>query len=257
MTEKKYERYYDLAGKASFENWESVRNSKMCGCFFCRSIFPSSEVTEEDCLSDRQGDTVLCPRCHIDSVIGDASGIPIRADVLEEIYHAQFGALDPDPPVIKTERLLIRPILEQDAADILEIRGDGDTADWAGVSRMESIEDAKDYINGYIDTDRCFTIVLEDEVIGLIELYSDEELSSCGFFMGYYMKKQHRRKGYMTEALTALRRKWTDEGEEIPMLWIFPGNVASERVALKSGWTYLGSYVVDINCLNQLVDFYQ
>ena len=29
---------------------------------------------------------VLCPKCSIDSVIGDASGIPIRENVLEDLY---------------------------------------------------------------------------------------------------------------------------------------------------------------------------
>ena len=95
MTEKKYERYYDLAGKASFENWESVRNSDICGCYYCRSIFPSSEVTENDWIPDKHGMTVLCPKCHIDSVIGDASGIPIREDVLEELHQAKFGTDEP------------------------------------------------------------------------------------------------------------------------------------------------------------------
>jgi len=123
MTEKKYQKYYDLAGKASFENWESVKNSKMCGCYYCRSIFPSSDVGEEDWTPDRHGRTVLCPKCSIDSVIGDASGIPIREDVLEELYQENFCSND--FPIVKTERLLIRPVLEQDAADILEIRGYG------------------------------------------------------------------------------------------------------------------------------------
>lgn len=99
MTEKKYERYYDLAGKASFENWESVKSSKMCGCYYCRSIFPSSEVTDDDWTPDRHGRTVLCPKCSIDSVIGDASGIPIREDVLEELYQRWFG-ID-DGPVVR------------------------------------------------------------------------------------------------------------------------------------------------------------
>ena len=90
MSEKKYERYYDLAGKASFENWGSVMNSKICGCYYCRSIFPPSEVTE--CIPDRHGMTVLCPKCSIDSVIGDASGIPIREDVLEELHDHMFGS---------------------------------------------------------------------------------------------------------------------------------------------------------------------
>ena len=63
MTEKKYERYYALASKASFENWDSVKNSKMCGCYHCCSIFPSSEITDDDWMPDRHGRTVLCPNC--------------------------------------------------------------------------------------------------------------------------------------------------------------------------------------------------
>ena len=98
MTEKKYERYYGLVGKVSFENWKSVKDSKMCGCYYCCNIFPSTEVTDEDWTLDLNGRTVLCPRCGIDSVIGDASGIPIQKDALEEYYEVQFGDVDDDEP---------------------------------------------------------------------------------------------------------------------------------------------------------------
>lgn len=156
--------------------------------------------------------------------------------------------------LIRTERLLIRPVMEPDAADVLEIRGDIETADAAGVPCMKSMEDAEDYIAEYSENGRGLAVVLGEEVIGLIERYEDDELG--GEFMGYYMKKTHRGRGYMTEALTALRNRWVEEGTKIPMLWIFPGNNASCRVAEKSGWTYLGCYVVDINRLNQAVYFY-
>ena len=99
MTEKKYERYYALAGKASFENWESIKKSKMCGCYYCCSIFPSSEITDDDWTPDLHGRTVLCPKCFIDSVIGDASGIPICEDVLEELHQEKFGI--PAEPVAR------------------------------------------------------------------------------------------------------------------------------------------------------------
>ena len=91
MTDKKYERYYGLARKAAFENWESVMKSDMCGCYYCGSIFPSYKVTDEDWVPDLHGRTVTCPYCFIDSVIGDASGIPIQKDVLEELYDYWFG----------------------------------------------------------------------------------------------------------------------------------------------------------------------
>ena len=49
--------------------------------------------------------------------------------------------------VITSERLTLRLLRMEDAADILEIRGDQDTADDAGIPCMESIEDAIDYIS--------------------------------------------------------------------------------------------------------------
>ena len=91
MTDKKYERYYGLARKAAFENWESVMKSDMCGCYYCGSIFPSYKVTDEDWVPDLHGRTVTCPYCFIDSVIGDSSGIPIQKDVLEVLYDYWFG----------------------------------------------------------------------------------------------------------------------------------------------------------------------
>ena len=91
MTEKRYERYYPLIGKVSFENHDSVRGSAMCGCYHCCSIFPSSEMTMEDWIEDRHGMTAVCPRCHIDSVLGDATGIPIDKEALGEFRDYLFG----------------------------------------------------------------------------------------------------------------------------------------------------------------------
>lgn len=157
--------------------------------------------------------------------------------------------------VISTERLSLRLMKEDDAADIFEIRGDSNTASDAGIPCMKSIEEARDYIHRWIED--SMIIVLEDEVIGLIESYTDDELLYDSYFLGYYMKKKHRNKGYMTEALTALKNWWKEKGEEIPMLWIIPGNVASKRVATKCGWTSLGCHLVDMDGFNQFVEFWK
>ena len=156
--------------------------------------------------------------------------------------------------VITSERLTLRLLRMEDAADILEIRGDQDTADDAGVPCMESIEDAIDYISRWGED--SVAIVLGDEVIGLIESYSDEELIYDSTFIGYYLKKKYRRMGYMTEALTTLKNKLLERGESDFMLWIFPDNRASIRVAEKCGWHSLGCHLVDIECRNQFVEFF-
>ena len=41
---------------------------------------------------------MICPKCSIDSVIGDATGIPIREDVLEELYREKFRVVGDDKP---------------------------------------------------------------------------------------------------------------------------------------------------------------
>ena len=157
---------------------------------------------------------------------------------------------------IATERLTLRLLKDEDADDIFEIRGDGDTAGDAGVPVMESIEEARNYIgNNYEDS---VAIVLGDEVIGLIESYSfwDPDLPFDSTFLGYYMKKNHRGKGYMTEALGELKRRLAEKGDTDLMLWIFPGNFASRRVAIKCGWTSLGCQLVDFNGFNTFLEFF-
>lgn len=52
--------------------------STLCGCFYCCAMFPPGEIADwvdED--SQGEGQTALCPRCGIDSVIGDKSGCEI------------------------------------------------------------------------------------------------------------------------------------------------------------------------------------
>lgn len=51
----------------------------MCGCFFCKKIFTVSEFPE-DWLQEGKSDsenTLQCPYCYMDAVLGDASGFPV------------------------------------------------------------------------------------------------------------------------------------------------------------------------------------
>ena len=111
MTDKKYERYYGQASKAAFENWDSVKKSSLCGCYYCGRIFPSSEVADNDWVPDLHGRTVLCPYCFIDSVIGDASGIPLQKDVLDELHGHWFGGPE-------SEEKQVRCIVSDDCGNL-------------------------------------------------------------------------------------------------------------------------------------------
>ena len=62
-----------------------ITASTICGCFHCSSLFPPSQIEEWVDEVDGLGQTALCPRCGIDSVIGDRSGFPISLEFLNRM----------------------------------------------------------------------------------------------------------------------------------------------------------------------------
>ena len=67
---------------------EEIKNSDICGCFYCKRIFKSVEV--KDWVKDKNGDTAKCPYCLTDSVIGDASGYDLNEDFLNKMNKKWF-----------------------------------------------------------------------------------------------------------------------------------------------------------------------
>jgi hypothetical protein len=63
-----------------------LERSDVCGCFYCGSIFPPSDIVEW--IDD--GQTALCPECPVDSVIGSASGYPITEEFLKRMHDHWF-----------------------------------------------------------------------------------------------------------------------------------------------------------------------
>jgi hypothetical protein len=66
----------------SIRHREEVIASQECGCFYCLTIFPPEEIENWVDEWEGVGQTALCPRCGMDSVIGSQSGYPITADFL-------------------------------------------------------------------------------------------------------------------------------------------------------------------------------
>lgn len=77
------------AHEASGGNFESLKQDKICGCFYCLEIFPPSEI--KDKTTDlSKGDTAICPYCGIDAVIGESSGFPITQEFLKKMNEYWF-----------------------------------------------------------------------------------------------------------------------------------------------------------------------
>lgn len=74
------------AHKHSSRHYEELMASEVCGCFFCGETFPPSEIQEWV-----QGQMAICPRCHIDSVLGSASGYPLHKKFLDAMHRQWFG----------------------------------------------------------------------------------------------------------------------------------------------------------------------
>lgn len=88
LTEKKIEMPTEIvkAHEHCTNNKAEIRASKTCGCFYCLQIFPAHEVYEW--VNDE--DTAICPKCGIDSVIGDESGIEYTPQFLQIMHKFWF-----------------------------------------------------------------------------------------------------------------------------------------------------------------------
>ena len=73
-------------GHSTF-NREEINNSIECACFFCLKTFKPQEIKEWI----EESDTALCPKCGVDSVLGDKSGFPLTTEFLEAMHKSWFS----------------------------------------------------------------------------------------------------------------------------------------------------------------------
>ena len=79
----------EAAHRHSSSHREEVLASDLCGCFYCRKTFVPSEIRKW--IPERDGgETALCPRCGIDSVIGSRAGFAITKEFLREMNRDWF-----------------------------------------------------------------------------------------------------------------------------------------------------------------------
>lgn len=79
------------AHQASANHRAEIEASTLCGCFYCKATFGPDKIEEWTDDDDAGvGQTAFCPRCGIDSVIGDKSGFPITTDFLDTMHRAWF-----------------------------------------------------------------------------------------------------------------------------------------------------------------------
>ena len=72
---------------SSIYNKKELSGEKVCGCYYCLSIFSASEI--EEWVDD--GQTAICPHCGIDSVISDTPNRPINKRLLKKMKRVFFA----------------------------------------------------------------------------------------------------------------------------------------------------------------------
>ena len=73
----------NIFDKYSLKNREYLIRPQLCGCFYCLTIFHSTELKEDDFLAEDDGQyTAWCPYCGIDSIIGEDCGYEITPELL-------------------------------------------------------------------------------------------------------------------------------------------------------------------------------
>jgi len=135
---------------------------------------------------------------------------------------------------IVTDRLILRRLVNEDAQDVLNLMGNDYIAEKIGLKPFRSITEGLRFIRNWRFDSYAVTERDSDRVIGIIQL---PVLSWRKFGLGYWLDEEYRGRGYMTEAVEAVKDyvfKQTafDEVE----LFVYCGNDTSRNLALHCGF---------------------
>ena len=164
---------------------------------------------------------------------------------------------------LATVRLIIRTPQERDVHDIFVLMSDLEIAASTGFRPMNTLSEAEGKIRREMDGGRMFCISeksLPEKVLGVFEVtpHKTNTVSGekCNYEICYFLHKEARGKGYMTEVVKRMKRYLFDERMADSLtIAVLPRNDASRRVALKSGFTYAGlERKCGTNYLDEVVD---
>ena len=148
---------------------------------------------------------------------------------------------------IETPRLILRPWLESDVADMYEYASVPGVGEMAGWNHHKDMAESREILQMFIREKKTFAIVLKEngKVIGSLGLenmkpdpYPEERL---GREIGYVLSKAYWGRGLMTEAVTAVIGYCFDVlGYDYLICCHFIQNDRSRRVIEKCGFAYFG-----------------
>ena len=94
--------------KHSYNNRLEIEASDRCGCFHCLEIFSPDIINDKNWYSTTEPpieQTLFCPKCGIDSVIGSASGYELNSELLNKLRKYFFNTEYTRIPVVINDAL--------------------------------------------------------------------------------------------------------------------------------------------------------
>ena len=147
--------------------------------------------------------------------------------------------------IIETERLILRPWRETDAASLFEYAKDPRVGPAAGWLPHTSVENSREIIRTVLSAPETYAVCLKEDntAIGSIGLMvgqqSNMALPANACELGYWIGAPFWGRGLIPEAArTLLRRAFVDLQMDTVWCGYFDGNDKSKRVQEKCGFTY-------------------
>ena len=147
--------------------------------------------------------------------------------------------------VLETERLLLRPWEDVDAAQLYKLAWDADIGPRAGWPVHTSVENSREIIRGVLSAPETYAMILKETGLpaGSIGLKEPEErfadLDGLQMEIGYWIGKEFWGRGLTHEAVERILRRGFDE-LNCAAIWCghYDFNAQSRRVIEKSAFRY-------------------
>ena len=148
--------------------------------------------------------------------------------------------------LIETERLILRPIVENDAEVIFEYCRNENVGKNAGWEPHESLEETREVMKQvFLNKENVYGMVLKEsgKLFGSIGLITDPKRQNDKTRMvGYAIGENYWNNGYTTEAVQALIRfGFTNLRLQLISAYCYPYNKSSKKVLEKCGFQYEGT----------------
>lgn len=144
--------------------------------------------------------------------------------------------------ILETDRLILRPWVEDDAEELYKYAKDPDVGPMAGWPVHTSVENSREIIRSVLSAPETYAVCLKEtgKPIGSIGLHrSDLAEAEDEYELGYWIGKPYWGQGLIPEASREiLRYAFEDLGMNRIWCGYYDGNEKSRRVQVKLGFEY-------------------